>query len=179
MLRKHRPELLSRLMIYSSVLDFIEKESARASRTETGGVLAGHGDLMKGEAQVTHASKPGPKARRTMFSFSRDTKYCQKFLDEIAANSDGRIDYVGEWHKHHEESPTPSSRDIITSTNIAKSSDYHVNQCLLLIIGRSNCRSSLRAFAVDRNGVVAEVLWAVCTDDGPLSASRLFPGVIG
>ena len=150
-------------MIHSSVLDFIEQESAKASRTETGGVLAGHGDLIKGEVHITHASKPGPKARRTMFSFSRDTNYCQQFLDKIASQSHGQIDYLGEWHKHHEHLPRPSWRDIATSTDIALSSNYHVDLCLLLIIGRSNCRASLRAFMVDREGVTARVVWDVCT----------------
>jgi integrative and conjugative element protein (TIGR02256 family) len=153
-------------MICSSVLDFIEKESARALRTETGGVLAGRGDVMLG-AYVTNASKPGPRARRTMYSFARDIQYCQKFLDEMAIKSQGQIDYLGEWHKHHEESPMPSWKDITTSTNIAMSSDYHVDRCLLLIIGNSNHRASLRAFVVDRAGGVAEIPWDVCTDDGP------------
>jgi integrative and conjugative element protein (TIGR02256 family) len=150
-------------MIHSSVLDFLEQESANAFRTETGGVLAGRGDLTKGEVHVTHASKPGPRARRAMFSFSRDTGYCQQFLDEIAAQSHGQIDYLGEWHKHHEDSPRPSWRDIATSTDIALESDYHVDLCLLLIIGKSNRRRSLRAFIVDREGVMAKVAWEVCT----------------
>lgn len=149
-------------MIHESVLDFIEQESAKALRTETGGVIAGCGDLRMSEVHVTHASKPGPRARRTMFSFSRDTNYCQQFLDGLAVGSGGAIDYLGEWHKHHENVPRPSGRDIATSSEIALDADYHVKLCLLFIIGRSNKRDSLRAFVVDSAGVTTRIEWEVC-----------------
>jgi integrative and conjugative element protein (TIGR02256 family) len=98
-----------------------------------------------------------------MYSFSRDTAYCQRFLDRLAVESKGEIDYLGEWHKHHETEPRPSSRDITTSRNIAASPDYHVDVCVLLIIGRSNRRNSLRAFAVNATGEVEKVSWGLCT----------------
>lgn len=153
-----------RLLVHPAVLDLIEAEAARATKAETGGVLAGRGALTTGEAHVTHASGPGPRARRTMFSFSRDTAYCQQFLDGLAVESKGEIDYLGEWHKHHESEPRPSSRDIKTSRDIAAAPDYHVEVCLLLIIGRSNRRGSLRAFAVHATGLVEKMGWSLCTD---------------
>lgn len=162
MSRRRQPETKCRLMIHASVLDFIEQESAKAPRTETGGVIAGCGDLRSAEVHVTHASKPGPRARRTMFSFSRDTNYCQQFLDKLAVDSGGTIDYLGEWHKHHENVPGPSGRDIATSSEIALDPDYHVELCLLFIIGRSNERDSLRAFVVDGAGVTSRIEWVGC-----------------
>lgn len=160
--KRRQPDTKCRLMIHASVLDSLEQESAKAPRTETGGVIAGCGDLMSAEVHVTHASKPGPRARRTMFFFSRDTNYCQQFLDRLAVDSDGEIDYLGEWHKHHEDVPRPSGRDIATSSEIAMDADYHVNLCLLLIIGRSNKRDSLRAFVVDGAGCTTRIEWEVC-----------------
>jgi integrative and conjugative element protein (TIGR02256 family) len=152
-----------KLLIHPEVLEFIEAEAAKATRSETGGVLAGRGGLSMGGAHITDASGPGPKARRTMYSFSRDTTYCQRFLDRLAVESRGEVDYLGEWHKHHETEPRPSSRDITTSRNIAASPDYHVEVCVLLIIGRFNSRNSLRAFAVDRMGQVERMSWGLCT----------------
>ena len=160
--RRRQLETKCRLMIHASVLDLLERESAKALRTETGGVIAGRGDLESAEVHVTHASKPGPRARRTMFSFSRDTNYCQQFLDRLAVGSDGEIDYLGEWHKHHEDVPRPSGRDIATSSEIAFDTDYHVKLCLLFIIGRSNKRDSLRAFVVDSAGCTTKIEWEVC-----------------
>jgi integrative and conjugative element protein (TIGR02256 family) len=163
MMRKHQRNSQSRLLIHLSVLDFIEAEAAKATRTETGGVLAGYGELMKGDVHITHASGPGPKARKTMFSFSRDIVYCQRFLDRIAIESDGQIDYLGEWHKHHEDEPGPSGKDIATSRDIALNPDYHVGLCLLLIIGSSNHRDLLHAFVVYPSGVTVKIAWSVCT----------------
>lgn len=158
-----RRELNCRLLIHLSVLEFIEAEATKATKTETGGVLAGHGDVIKGEIHLTHASEAGPKARKTLFSFARDTSHCQQFLDRLAVESAGRIDYLGEWHKHHEAEPGPSPRDIETSKNIALSPDYHVSHCLLLIIGKSNHRSSLRAFIVCPSGATTRIGWDICT----------------
>jgi integrative and conjugative element protein (TIGR02256 family) len=152
-----------KLLIHPAALEFIEAEAAKATRTETGGVLVGRGGLSLGGAHITDASGPGPKARRSMYSFSRDTAYCQRFLDRLAVESRGEVDYLGEWHKHHETEPRPSSRDITTSRHIAASPDYHVDVCLLFIIGRSNRRNSLRAFAVNAAGRVERLNWGLCT----------------
>lgn len=162
-----------KLLIHSSVLGFLESEAAKATRTETGGVLAGRGDLEQGEVHLTHASKPGPNAKKTLFSFTRDTIYCQQFLDRVAIESKSQIDYLGEWHKHHEADPRPSFRDIITSREIALSPDYHVRLCLLLIIGRSNHRRSLRAFVISPSGDTARIEWSVCAGCESVSSSNI------
>jgi integrative and conjugative element protein (TIGR02256 family) len=158
----------AQLLINSSVLEFIESESADAKRTETGGILAGLGSLMEDAARVTHVSGPGPKARRARFFFARDIGYCQDLLDGWAARSAGAVDYLGEWHKHHENVPHPSSRDIATCQEIAADLRYHVKKCLLLIIGKSNDRKSLRAFRISSTKEVEELRWSV----SPESSSR-------
>lgn len=163
MRKKHPRESSCRLLIHRSVLEFLEAEAAKATRTETGGVLAGTGDLATGTVHVTHASQPGPRARKSMFSFARDTPYCQAFLNRLARESCGDVDYLGEWHKHHERIPRPSQRDILTSTEIALSQDYHVSVCLLIIVGESNGPDSLRCFIVDGTGPSVKANWSVCT----------------
>lgn len=161
------------VLIHRDVLAFVERESAGSPRTETGGVLAGRGSLEGGEVHVTHASGPGPRARRTRYSFARDTPFCQRFLDDVAIRTGGSVDYVGEWHKHHEPVPRPSWRDLQTAAEVAHNPDYHVRLCLLLIIGESDRRSSLRAFIVNEAGEVEEVLWDVCDDRECFEAREL------
>jgi integrative and conjugative element protein (TIGR02256 family) len=148
-------------LITDSVLDFIEVESRRSPTTETGGVIAGTGKLGTYDVAVTHATGPGPRARRTKYSFARDVSYCQAQIDQFARESGGLVDYLGEWHKHHEEEPCPSPRDIGTLSNIARDKNYHVTLPLLFIIGESNDRESLRVFAVDRLGELTRVEWGV------------------
>jgi integrative and conjugative element protein (TIGR02256 family) len=162
-----------KVFIHEDALAFMEGESASSPRTETGGVIAGRGSLEAGEIHVTHASEPGPRARRTRFFFERDNVFCQQFLDDVARRSRGLVDYVGEWHKHHERVPHPSGRDTRTAAEIADNPDYHVNLCLLLIIGESNRRSSLRAFVVNAFGGLSEVKWVACNDQACIEAREL------
>jgi integrative and conjugative element protein (TIGR02256 family) len=145
--------------IHPHVLEFLEVESARSMAYETGGVIAGEGDIAVGPVLISKASGPGPRATRSGFSFSRDTKHCQQQLDGWAKNSNGKVDYLGEWHKHHESLPRPSSTDVLTCRQIAGDPNYHVSQCLLLIMGKSNHRNSLRAFVILPSGKVEVVEW--------------------
>ena len=162
-----------KVFIHEDALAIIEGESKKSPRTETGGVLAGRGSLEEGEIHITHASEPGPRAYRTRLNFERDTIFCQHYLDEVASRSGGLVDYVGEWHKHHERVPRPSWRDTRTAAEIAGNPDYHVSLCLLLIIGESNRRASLRAFVVNAFGGVSEVKWAACDDQACIEAREL------
>ena len=148
-----------RVEIHPHVLEFLEVESAKSRAYETGGVIAGEGDIAAGPVFISKASGPGPRAMRSRFSFGRDTQYCQQLLDCWAANSNGKVDYLGEWHKHHESMPRPSTTDVLTCRRIAADPSYHVPHCLLLIIGKSNHRNSLRAFVILPSGKVEVVQW--------------------
>lgn len=148
-----------RLQIKEEVLAFIEATAADSPAVETGGILAGLGSLAVGEVVITKASPPGPQALTRHHYFSRDTIYCQGVLDQWVFESQGRVDYIGEWHKHFEVIPHPSFLDIATLRNIAVSSSYHVQQAILLIIGESNCRSSLKSFVIDAKGNCYTIDW--------------------
>lgn len=163
---KHYKRLLPlrfSIIIEECVLEFIEAESRKSPKTETGGVVAGRGSLTEGWVVLTHASGPGPKAKRTRSSFARDKDYCQAFLNRAAAESQGEIDYLGEWHKHHEAEPWPSGTDVRTTADIARSPTYHVSLCLLLIMGKSDCRESLRVFVVHPDGAFDKAQWSTST----------------
>ena len=155
-----------KIAIRESILEFLEAESLASPRTGTGGVVAGRGSLADGEIVLTNASGSGPKARRTRYSYARDKEYCQAFLDRVAVESARKVDYLGEWHKHHESEPRPSGLDIKTAADIAAGPDYHVSLCLLLIIGASNSRDSLRVFVVHPNGVILKAAWNVYAEAG-------------
>ncbi len=147
------------LKIEEKVLDFIETQSSKSKSVETGGIIAGKGSFEEKLIIVTHASEEGPKAVKKDRFFSRDTVHCQKLVNKWAANSFGKIDYLGEWHKHFEENPRPSAQDKNTMRRIAESKDYHINVTLLLIIGISNNRNSLQVFLIDSKGKVSKVQW--------------------
>lgn len=150
-----------RVSVTREVLDFLECQAADATRHETGGIIAGSGSVDEGTVVVSRASDGGPAASSTLTSFSRDTRHCQALLDGWAGESTGRIDYLGEWHKHFENEPSPSRRDICTLASIARDQAYHVAAPILFIIGQSNSRSSLRVFLIDAEACCAATDWEV------------------
>ncbi|MBX3037793.1 MAG: Mov34/MPN/PAD-1 family protein [Anaerolineales bacterium] len=141
-----------KILVSLEVIEFIEREAYLSRKTETGGVIGGIGRVEDKNVFITKVSNGGPNAIKKPFFFSRDTKYCQEIVNEWARNSNGEVDYLGEWHKHLEREPKPSSIDIETMKKISQSSDYHISQPILMIIGESNNRKSLRLYIInDKN----------------------------
>lgn len=149
------------ILISTDVIEFIEKNSSLYKTVETGGVIGGTGNVENNTAAIIKVSDGGPKAIRQRAYFSRDTNYCQSVIDEWAKASIGENDYLGEWHKHLEKSPHPSHKDIKTMQEIAKKIDYHINIPILIIIGISNKRDSIKLFLVNSRGNVEQAKWVI------------------
>lgn len=77
---------------------------------EAGGILLG---FRRGEIdlELTLATEPTPKDKRGMFSFFRSTWHHQDVARQQWMKSGGTVDYLGDWHTHPEDHPTPSSTD--------------------------------------------------------------------
>jgi integrative and conjugative element protein (TIGR02256 family) len=106
------------IFIVQSVLTTIRKEVRRARFTETGGPLAGY--VSEDRALVvTHAAGPGPRAKLNPFSVVIDGKYAQQFCDRVNRRTDGRIDYVGDWHRHLGWSLKASTDDLSAMRDMA------------------------------------------------------------
>jgi integrative and conjugative element protein (TIGR02256 family) len=87
------------VFIVQSVLTTIRREVRRARFTETGGPMVGY--VSEDRALVvTHAAGPGPRAKLSTFSVLIDGSHAQQFCERISRRTDGRIDYVGDWHRH-------------------------------------------------------------------------------
>jgi hypothetical protein len=96
--------------IYESELKAIALEASKHKNIETGGDLYGlwtHGD----RPVIFLASGPGPRARAAGARFQQDYEYimdCEKLLYETFG-----IQYLGDWHSHHDMNlPSPSGGDI-------------------------------------------------------------------
>ena len=129
------PSHYRRLCALRSVESAIEFECKRKPGVETGGVLVGFIDESKDAVVVVSASGPGPRALHRSHRFNRDAVFCQAWLDEWVRESDGRLDFVGEWHSHPETHPTPSSVDVGTFTRLAANPACHLDRLALLIAG--------------------------------------------
>lgn len=126
---------------------------------ETGGLLAGK--LTSDCVHIEHAIKAGPKATSAPNRFRRDGNYSQGELDAIARESNGKFDYVGEWHSH----PMPSllsSTDIRSMRWIASDSNYATVSPVLLLCVRSRKRKwQLYCYCFNKQSIT-RLTWIDC-----------------
>ena len=77
---------------------------------EAGGILLGR--VRGPHLQIIEATTPSPRDRRSRFSFERDEFHHHATAIRRWEESNGIIRYVGEWHTHPQDHPTPSSIDL-------------------------------------------------------------------
>jgi len=77
---------------------------------EAGGILLG---IRKegGHIEVVSATEPAAGDNRKRYFFFRDSKGHKEKADEAWAASNGYCHYLGEWHSHAEDHPSPSCLD--------------------------------------------------------------------
>ncbi|AJD53587.1 hypothetical protein TH3_17425 [Thalassospira xiamenensis M-5 = DSM 17429] len=99
----------------SNLLGF---RQVKESDTEAGGLLLG---LRKGpHFHLTHLTSPTKTDRRTRYSFERDKFYHSYVTSKLWNETEGQVRYLGEWHTHPENDPTPSCIDISEWIKLAK-----------------------------------------------------------
>ena len=110
-----------RLMRYRQ-LHHLSKESA--------GVLIG--ERRGFHLVICDISEPGPGDVRERFNVDRKGHHHQAKVSAAFAKSAGTLQYLGEWHTHPEDNPTPSSKDHFSW----KKGIHASNPMILLIVGR-------------------------------------------
>lgn len=98
------------IIVNSSVLRQINRHRQTAGYLhEAGGILMG---LRRGRhIEVTFATTPKREDRRTRTAFHRLSLFHQRFAIRAWHRFDRTLDYVGEWHTHPEQNPSPSPID--------------------------------------------------------------------
>ncbi len=119
-----------KVLYQESALSVFESEISKFGIIETGGVLLGWWE--NETLIVSNATNAGPNAIHENFYFQADSNYIDMIIDMEYANSNGKVNYVGEWHTHPQVSPQPSKVDLNSLDEIVESSGK-LN--LLLIIG--------------------------------------------
>lgn len=108
--------------------------------TEAGGVLLGRFIKDSKEIIVDHVSVPMIGDKRTRYSFIRSKKMHQKIIDKEWSKSNGTCNYLGEWHTHPEDYPTPSRVDITNWKNRLKDDIFSSRYLYFVIVGLSETR---------------------------------------
>jgi len=107
-----------RVIVLHKCISVIRAESRKAWGIETGGPLVGY-RTKDAELVVSGACGPGPNSKMERYTVIIDGVHAQKFCDQMLQDSDGLIDYVGDWHKHPGFSLKPSGQDALAMKTMA------------------------------------------------------------
>ena len=127
------------IVLSTSLVDEMRTASESGLPNETGGVLVGHIDP-EGRTRITAVVGPGPRALHTPNRFRRDGQYAQAEVDRLHRDSDGRDDYVGEWHSHPQNVPA-SGVDRGSMEWIGTNERYQRDEPVLVIMQRTRSRA--------------------------------------
>lgn len=121
----------SLLVIMPSVVSrLLEYRQLDCSSNEAAGVLIGE---RRGSHMVIHEiSEPGKGDIRSRYFVDRRGPHHQAAVNDAFARSSGRLQYLGEWHTHPEDQPSPSPTDLGTWRRHLVAQE----QMILVIIGR-------------------------------------------
>jgi len=92
------------------------KEESLKYKTESGGLVIGTCKIPIG----IRATKSGIFAKASFVSYTNDSDYDNKVLQETIKEFNGRVKLLGYWHKHPGSMSYPSSGDLATARGIVK-----------------------------------------------------------
>ena len=117
---------MNKYSISQDVIETIEIECRRSPDKETGGILVGV--RVDSCTIVTHCSGPGLIWNSSKHHFTKDTDYAQQTLNLLYEYFG--VNYLGLWHKHPSEYPSPSQGDIINAMDEISSTNIGLNELL-------------------------------------------------
>lgn len=95
------PYVAEKLLSYKQV---------KPENVEAGGVIIG--ERRGNHLVIQHISEPGQGDKRSRYAVDRCGPIHQLTVDQAFYQSRGTLQYLGEWHTHPEDYPTPSPRDL-------------------------------------------------------------------
>lgn len=108
--------------------------------TEAGGVLLGRLISHTEHVIIDQATRPTSHDQRGRSFFKRAEESAQPIIDEAWITSNGTQIYLGEWHTHPEDDPTPSRHDLTNWQQIVQRAQFEQSFLLFAIVGRERTR---------------------------------------
>ncbi len=101
-----------KVKIYKTVTDKMNDYIQDVSnKPESGGILMGY-VLKENVFAINDISLPTKLDKASRYNFTRSKKNAQLILNKVFKSSNGKQIYLGEWHTHPEDYPSPSSLDL-------------------------------------------------------------------
>lgn len=102
---------------------------------EAGGILLGRQILGGNDVVIDAASEPTRDDRRARFWFHRARRPAQALIERAWQESGGVVNYLGDWHSHPEQDPTPSCVDRRGWKKIARQTTAECPELFFVIVG--------------------------------------------
>lgn len=123
-----------------AVTTFAAHAQRRSSDTESGGILLG---CVRGtNLEILHATEPSATDSRFRFLFERSSNNHREIAEAFWHQSRGTVRYLGEWHTHPEDLPSPSNTDK-TEWSLLANKRLDNRPLLALIVGRQGLHLEL------------------------------------
>lgn len=126
-----------KLKISQDVLNVMNncRKKTMYTQKEHCGVLLGREIVNTLNIIIDKITEPSQDDIQRKFYFFRDSKYHQKKIADEWQKSDGTCNYLGEWHTHLEDIPTPSPTDIKEWKKALKKFKFDGDELFFIIIG--------------------------------------------
>ena len=92
--------------------------------------------------------------KSTGSNFTRETEDLNKYLKDIYDVSNGKIEYLGEWHSHPDGSTQFSAKDQQSMREIAEEAETKNEYPLLFIIGISQNNNAAEMYRYIKNDLI-------------------------
>lgn len=103
--------------------------------SEAGGVLLGRFIQGTSDIVVDDVTTPGNNDAATRFTFRRSRQGTQIIIEQVWRASGGTRNYLGEWHTHPENDPSPSAVDLANWRRIIDTARYEQTSLFFVIVG--------------------------------------------
>lgn len=131
----------SHVEFYDNVITRLESfRQNKVEDKESGGILIGRFIIGTNDVVIHEVTIPTKADRRNRSFFKRSKKATQNLINAMWKNSNGTLNYLGEWHTHPEDIPSPSEIDLNNWYKITQSAYYEQEFLFFVIVGRKKLR---------------------------------------
>lgn len=102
-------------------------------KSEAGGIITGK--VYENLIEILNCSEPSLLDERSRYNFKRSFKSAQIYINEKFVESRGEEIYLGEWHTHPEDIPSPSNTDINSFNKTLTNNILNSNVHFMIIVG--------------------------------------------
>lgn len=126
----------ARLLVPENVIEKVRKYKEEVGfRNESGGIILGSQSEAGLDFVVKDMTLPSPTDDFGPYHYMRDKEAANKLIAKAWEESDGIVNYLGEWHTHNESLPHPSYVDKDLMRQVAHNGSCLFDRAFMMILG--------------------------------------------